>query len=547
MLKIIRATSKNTYNLIHNKFSRLLNGTLKFEVYIDISPVFLFFVSEDALTKYRNHLVYKQRFTFYVVSNDSPFCCRFPLFFIFLFAYCTFITVSYYFLPVHFLHHKNRLALTSKHTVHKSEQIYSHNSQQQFTTTITMSNPSIMNNTSNVLPRINMTADFNRAVFVNNEGTRLVKQCQYDAAVKSFTTVLKILKPLAAIVENNAHQNSMRSIDVTGSESTTVTTSSSSSATSVPLTISFTNSNSNSSSTIMDSSSTNTNNPTTETAMAQIHLPPPSISPSPVRPYSSLSGEQQQQQQQKKEKKNISELEGAAVAQQQKLLGSSQLKSSITTSDKLSARKPSYFVFREPVEIPPGSVQRKKRKATSMMMSDNNNMDVDENENETLEDELLYYTPGLFSKFLMVTMYNLALTLHLHALSLSTPPSSKNDTTTANNSDNNNTNKIKKLFLRSRKLYELSFEMHLDESCDVNLLFTLALINNLGLVYYTLNENKRSQTCFKNMFSTMMYLMDTNESSTINEWDGLLSNVMDILFYNTKSDCSMYEVVAPAA
>jgi len=87
-------------------------------------------------------------------------------------------------------------------------------------------------------------------------------------------------------------------------------------------------------------------------------------------------------------------------------------------------------------------------------------------------------------------------------------------------------------------LYELAFEMHLD--ADVDLLFTLALINNLGLIYYTVNERDRSRTCFKNMFSTMMYLMDSNESQSIKEWDGLLSNAMDILKIGN-------EVAAPAA
>jgi len=83
--------------------------------------------------------------------------------------------------------------------------------------------------------------------------------------------------------------------------------------------------------------------------------------------------------------------------------------------------------------------------------------------------------------------------------------------------------------------------MQLDETCDVELLFTLALINNLGLVYHTLNETLRSQRCFENMFSTMMYLTVTNESQSIKEWDGLLSNVMNLLLKHS------YEVTAPAA
>jgi len=159
----------------------------------------------------------------------------------------------------------------------------------------------------------------------------------------------------------------------------------------------------------------------------------------------------------------------------------------------------------------------------------------------------------LFSKFLMIVMYNLALTLHLHAISIGNDGSSYdkelNTTNISNDADVSRPSsapipdqkKSMKLFLRARKLYELAFEMHLDESCNVSLLFTLALINNLGLVYDMVGEKRRSQTCFKNMFSTMMYLVDSNESQAIEEWDGLLSNVMEILF---KEQC---EIAAPAA
>merc|ERR1712194_82864 len=130
-------------------------------------------------------------------------------------------------------------------------------------------------------------------------------------------------------------------------------------------------------------------------------------------------------------------------------------------------------------------------------------------------------------------MYNLAMTLHLHALSLS---SSVHSSSVSSSSGNNSSTTltatttikhIKKLFLRSRNLYELAFEMHVD--ADVDLLFTLALLNNLGLLYYTVNENDRSTTCFKNMFSTMMYLMDSKESHSIKKWDGLFANAIDIL------------------
>jgi len=204
------------------------------------------------------------------------------------------------------------------------------------------------------------------------------------------------------------------------------------------------------------------------------------------------------------------------TAAQHDKLTYSQYPLSSSLNNEFVTRKPTHYIFRDPVMIPPDSVPSA---ADNVMMSDDM---TDE------EYEFYLYSPDFFSKFLMIVMFNLALTLHLHAQSLLVH-------------NNTATKEVRKLFVRSRKLYELAFEMHLDETCDVELLFTLALINNLGLVYHTLNETARSQKCFKNMFSTMMYLMDINESQSIKEWDGLLSNVMDLLLKHS------YEVTAPAA
>mmetsp|Transcript_51722 Transcript_51722/g.59815 ORF Transcript_51722/g.59815 Transcript_51722/m.59815 type:complete len:148 (+) Transcript_51722:1-444(+) len=147
----------------------------------------------------------------------------------------------------------------------------------------------------------------------------------------------------------------------------------------------------------------------------------------------------------------------------------------------------------------------------------------------------------------MIVMYNLALTLHLQALSLV----SSSISTSAVSSSNQHKSNIKQLFKRSRKLYELAFELQLET--DVDPLFTLALTNNLGLIYRTVNERKKCLICFRNMFSTMMYLIDAHQTnsqsyepssslhSRIKNWDGFLSNAMDLLFKHT------YEVVAAAA
>lgn len=304
-------------------------------------------------------------------------------------------------------------------------------------------------NSCSIMPAIH------RAVFVNNEGATLVRHYQYDSAVKSFTAVLKILKPLAALVEASGQSEA---VDMPNDEC-------------IPMSVTFSN-NSISQNEQMDSRPSEEAEP-----KPQGNIP------------STPTGSRNRQSRR---------LSAAGAA---KLLAASG------PPNKFARRKTTHFVFRDAVEIPPESVP------SSLPMESNGG-----------------YSSELFSKFLMIVMYNLALTLHLQALSLT------------NNCDSDlDAKKAKKLFLRSRKLYELAFEMHLDESCDVNLLFTLALINNLGLVYDVLEQKERSETCFKNMFSTMMYLMDSNESHTVKEWDGLLSNVMDILFQQHR------EIAAPAA
>ncbi len=308
-----------------------------------------------------------------------------------------------------------------------------------------------------------------RAVHVNNEGTKLVRQCQYDAAVKSFTAVLKILKPLAALVEASEDNEDMA---IPSDDR-------------IPMSISFSNTTTENTNT-GSSTASEEQTPSSQEYWAGVRSPIPSNN--------------------KKQRR----LSTNAAA---KLLVASG------PTNKFARRTTSHFVFRDPVQIPPESVP--------------SSVSVDVNGGHSSE---------LFSKFLMIVMYNLALTLHLHALSLSNVIRNQNPNLAfADSGESSDAKKAKKLFLRARKLYELAFEMHLDESCDVNLLFTLALINNLGLVYDVLDQKQRSKTCFKNMFSTMMYLMDSNESHTVKEWDGLLSNVMDILFQQHR------EIAAPAA
>mmetsp|Transcript_1629 Transcript_1629/g.1832 ORF Transcript_1629/g.1832 Transcript_1629/m.1832 type:complete len:378 (+) Transcript_1629:258-1391(+) len=349
-----------------------------------------------------------------------------------------------------------------------------------------------------------ITATIQHAVCENNAGSRLVRQCQYDAAVKSFTSVLKILKPLAAILEQQQQQQNDDNDSSNDNDNDTTDTTTTSNST-VPFKISFVNNNNT---TMILDKDDDTDEDTTMTSTKETINDVSVVSPEVTASSSP-------------------EVSSSASYTHNKLIASKQHNCSNnngTASSPFVARKLKYFVFHDPVVIPPESLPSRSTSAATGMNTN------DDDYNDDNFDELSLYSSEFFSKFLMIVMYNLALTLHLHALSLSASVRSlsKSDKSSSFSTTTATTIKhIKKLFLRSRKLYELAFEMHLD--ADVDLLFTLALINNLGLIYYTVNEKDRSTTCFKNMFSTMMYLMDSKEAHSITEWDGLLANAMDIL------------------
>jgi hypothetical protein len=139
----------------------------------------------------------------------------------------------------------------------------------------------------------------------------------------------------------------------------------------------------------------------------------------------------------------------------------------------------SHFIFRDPIEIPVDVIVRVAHPSTRLVM-----------------------------KFVVVAMYNLALASHLHALE-------------SNDSE---------ILRQAQKLYEFAFQMHLDEACDVTLLFSLAVMNNLALIYHARGYEERSKSCFSKMLTAMMYLQESDEAKSIRQWEDLFSNVMDMMF-----------------
>merc|ERR1712194_854505 len=299
-----------------------------------------------------------------------------------------------------------------------------------------MSNTSTSTSTSPGTRRTgSITATIQHAVCENNAGSRLVRQCHYDAAVKSFTSVLKILKPLAAILEQHQQQhddNDSNNDDDSSNDNADTTTTSST----VPFKISFVNNNNNNNTMILDEDDTDKDTTMTSTTETMNDVSVVLVLPEMITSSPEVSASYKHK---------------IIAAKKQHNKGASPF-----------ARKPKYFVFHDPVVIPPESLPSRSTTATTRM-------DTEDDDDDDF-DELSLYSSEFFSKFLMIVMYNLALTLHLHALSLSASVHSLSSSSSNSSSSSRSSTAttattikpIKKLFLRSRKLYELAFEMHLD-------------------------------------------------------------------------------------
>ncbi|KAG7352734.1 hypothetical protein IV203_008782 [Nitzschia inconspicua] len=81
---------------------------------------------------------------------------------------------------------------------------------------------------------------------------------------------------------------------------------------------------------------------------------------------------------------------------------------------------------------------------------------------------------------------------------------------------------------KSLKLYELSFNLQKDQQFENNILFTLAIVNNLGLVHRKLNDEQSASKCFDHILSTLMYLTDCGQASE-HHLDGFFHNVTGVV------------------
>jgi tetratricopeptide (TPR) repeat protein len=113
----------------------------------------------------------------------------------------------------------------------------------------------------------------------------------------------------------------------------------------------------------------------------------------------------------------------------------------------------------------------------------------------------------------VVAIFNLALSHHLTAM------------------EENNV----RLLRKAAKLYELAHDMQRGEEWMENTyFFTMAIINNLGLIYQNLDENETSGKCFQHLLSTLMFFTDCgleNRRDVPAFFAGFFRNTSNLIFH----------------
>jgi tetratricopeptide (TPR) repeat protein len=90
-------------------------------------------------------------------------------------------------------------------------------------------------------------------------------------------------------------------------------------------------------------------------------------------------------------------------------------------------------------------------------------------------------------------------------------------------------NKKKSKLRKAAKLYEISFNLQRDENFEKNVVFTMATVNNMGLICHKLNDGETANKCFEHLLSTLMFLIDCGEGD-VYELDGFLLNVFNLIY-----------------
>ncbi|KAG7343807.1 hypothetical protein IV203_021815 [Nitzschia inconspicua] len=114
-----------------------------------------------------------------------------------------------------------------------------------------------------------------------------------------------------------------------------------------------------------------------------------------------------------------------------------------------------------------------------------------------------------------IVVFNLALAHHLEANRLQKLHHEEQSNMSSSDEETTSNEEIYAGFRKAQQLYEIVLNMHRDVQgkncrCDRggNVVFALAIVNNLGLIHRELHNNDASRKCFQHILSTLMCLTD---------------------------------------
>ena len=113
-------------------------------------------------------------------------------------------------------------------------------------------------------------------------------------------------------------------------------------------------------------------------------------------------------------------------------------------------------------------------------------------------------------KMSVAIMFNLALSHHLNGVKNSR--SSDPDTLT-----------------HAVALYELAYQLQMQEDIEVSVETTMAIINNLGHVHRMLDDQEKASQCFNHLLSTMLFVQSLGDIDVSCKTEGFFHNVTHLI------------------
>ena len=118
-------------------------------------------------------------------------------------------------------------------------------------------------------------------------------------------------------------------------------------------------------------------------------------------------------------------------------------------------------------------------------------------------------TVEVYNKYSFAILFNLALAHHLAGMEC--PESRKG--------------KLRKAL----RLYEFAYSIQVQEDIQLQIKYTLGMVNNLGHIQELLGDHQKAHQCFQHLLSTLMYVLEGGEANEDGKWDIFLHNVSHLI------------------